>query len=121
MQSILKTLSQGFFRKILALCLITLLSLSGSLIFTSLPANATTFEEIKLVPQDEQPTPDQKIERAYELSEAAGRLEETRQQLTNPNDNFDPNEKANTKNIVKSQGKNTKPGLIEIQDNFSKK
>ena len=120
MQSILLTLSQGI-RKILALCLITLLSLSGSLIFTSLPVNAATFEEIKLIPGDEQPTPEEKIDRAYELSEAAGRLEETRQKLTNPNDNFDPNQKANTKNIVKSQGKNTKPGLIEIQDNFSKK
>lgn len=121
MQSILRSLSQGLFRKVLALCLMTLLSLSGLVIFTSLPVNATTFEEIKLVPEDEQPTPDEKIERAYEMSEATGRLEEAKQQKTNPSENFDPNEKANVKNIVKSQGKNSKPGLIEIQDNFSKK
>lgn len=120
MQSILRTLSQGVLRKILALCLMTLLSLSGLVIFTSLPVNATTFEEIKLVPEDDQPTPEEKIERAYEMSEATGRLEEAKQELANKNELFDPNEKANTKTIIKSQGKNSQPGLTEIQDNWSK-
>ena len=121
MLSILSTLSQGLFRKVLALCLMTLLTLSGLVIFTSLPVNATTFEEIKLVPGDNQPTPEEKIERAYEMSEATGRLEEAKQELANKNELFDPNEKANTKTIINTQGKNSKPGLIDIQDKWSKK
>lgn len=113
MKSILFSLSQGFLRKLLVVCLMTLLSLSGLSIFVSSPVYAATSEETQLVPSDFKPTPDEKIERAYEMSEATGILEETKQQLGDPNKNFDYNKKANVKTIIESDKADSEPGLVE--------
>lgn len=112
MQRIFSTLSQVFNRRILALCLMTLL-MSSLLIFVSAPVYATTLEEQQLVPPSDKPTAQEKIERAYEMSEATGILEETKQQVGDPNENFDFNQKANTKTIAKSSKANSDPGLVE--------
>lgn len=111
MLSILLTLSQRIFRQILAVCLMTLIVLSGLLIFTSLPIYAATQEEVQLVPSNFKPSAEEKIERAYEMSEATGRLEEAKQELGNPNDYFDYNKKANVKTIIESS--KSEPGLVE--------
>jgi hypothetical protein len=113
MKSILLTLSQGFLRKLLLVCLMTLLSLSGLLIFVSSPVYAATSEETQLVPSASKPTADEKIDRAYDMSPATGFLEETKQQLGDPNKNFDYNKKANVKNIIKSDKADSQPGLVE--------
>ncbi len=111
MLSILLTFSQGLLRKILVLCLVTLLSLSGTLILVASPAYAATEAELELIPPEYQPSNDEKIERAYDLSPAAGRLEEMKQQTTNPDQYFDPTKKANMGTIQKSE--KSDPGLIE--------
>lgn len=110
--SILLTLSQEFGRRILALSLIVLLSLLGMSIFVSPPVYAATQEELKLIPPEYQPTPDERIERAYDQSEAAGILEEMKQETGKKTEYFDPNKKANMKTIPESE-KAAKTSLVE--------
>lgn len=112
MQISFLALIKAFFRRIILLSLVAFLCLSGISIFTSLPVNAGTEAELKLIPQDYQPNAEEKIERAYELSGATGRLEEAKQELTNSNENFDPTKKANVKTI-KAQAKGSEENLIE--------
>lgn len=109
MKSILLSVSQGF-RRILVLSLLALL-ISATSIFVASPAYASTVEELQLVPTEDKPTNDEKIERAYELSEAAGRMEEMKQQTTNPDKYFDPTKKANMGTIQKME--NPEPNLLE--------
>jgi hypothetical protein len=113
MKTILSILNQVFLSRILALCLMTLLAFSGLLVFVAAPVYATTVEELKLVPREDKPTAEEKIERAYEMSEATGMLEETKQELADPNEYFDVSKKANTKTIIESSKSESQPGLVE--------
>ena len=115
MLSILLNISKGLFRKILVLCLMTLL-ISGSLIYFALPVYAATGEELQLIPPEEKPTNEEKIDRAYELSGASGRLEEMKQQISDPNEYFDPTKKANTGTIQEES--KSEPGLIQKAKEF---
>jgi len=58
-------------------------------------------------------TPQEKIDRAYEYSEATGLLEEDKQASKNANELFDYGEKANEKTVVSSQNENSDSNLIE--------
>jgi len=119
MQNILFGLKQGVLRKLLLLTLISLLGFFGMAIAGNSPAYATTLEETQLVPPEYQPTPEEKIERAYEYSEATGLMEEAKQARTKSNENFNPNLKANIKNIDaqaqegKTSLKDKAKGLLE--------
>lgn len=114
MLTILSTLSQVFLRRILALSLMALLSLSGLVIFSCVPAYATTLEEQQLIPPDYKPTPEERIERAYEQSEATGFLEEMKQKSCNADKYFDPTKKANMRTIIKqSKAEDSQQGLVE--------
>jgi hypothetical protein len=99
MQNILFGLTQGVLRKLLLLTLISLLGFFGMAFAGYSPVYAATFEETQLVPPEYKPTPEEKIERAYEYSEATGLMEEAKQARTKSNENFNPNLKANIKNI----------------------
>lgn len=66
MQPIFSALGQAFRKSILALCLITLIGTASALVLVQQPGYALT--------------PDEKIDRAYEYSEATGIREEDRQQ-----------------------------------------
>lgn len=112
MQTNLLRLISAFFRRVIVLSLVAFLCLSGLSIFTSSPVNAATEEELKLVPPDYEPSADEKIERAYELSGATGRLEEAKQQITKSDEYFDPTKKANIRTF-QSEAKGSEPGLIE--------
>ena len=112
MQISFLTLITAFLRRIILLSLVAFLCLSGISIFTSLPVNAGTEAELKLIPQDYQPSAEEKLDRAYDLSGATGRLEESKQELTNSNENFAPTKKANVKTI-KAQAKGSEENLIE--------
>lgn len=106
MQNILFAVKQGVLRKLLLLTLISLLGFFGISITGYSPAYAATFEETQLVPPESKPNAEEKIERAYEYSEATGRMEEAKQARTKSNENFNPNLKANIKNIdAQAQGK----------------
>lgn len=65
MQAIFSALGQAFRKSILALCLITLISTASALVLVQQPSYALT--------------PEEKIDRAYEYSEATGLREEDRQ------------------------------------------
>lgn len=99
MQNILFVLKQGVLRKLLLLALISLVGFFGIAFTGYSTAYAATFEETQLVPPEYKPTPEEKIERAYEYSEATGLMEEAKQARTKSNENFNPNLKANIKNI----------------------
>ncbi len=68
MQQIFSAIGQVFGKRLLIFSLMSLLSLSGLFIFANQPALA-----------GKQLTPEEKIDRAYELDEAAGLREEDRQ------------------------------------------
>ncbi|HCF27056.1 MAG TPA: hypothetical protein DEV81_07575 [Cyanobacteria bacterium UBA11049] len=106
------TLITSLLRRIILLSLVAFLCLSGISIFTSLPVNAGTEAELKLIPPDYNPSAEEKLDRAYDLSGATGRLEESKQELTNSKENFDPTKRANVKNI-KAQAKDSQGNLIE--------
>ena len=116
MLSILLNISQRLFHKILVLCLMTLL-ISGSLIYFALPVYAATGAELQLIPSEEKPTNEEKIDRAYELSGASGRLEEMKQQISDPDKYFDPTKKANT-GTIQEEAKNSESGLIQKAKEF---
>lgn len=99
MRGILSNLKQALLQKLLLLFLVSLLGFFGTAIAGYSPVYAATLEETQLIPPEYKPTPEEKIERAYEYSEATGIMEEAKQARTNSNRNFDPNLKANIKNI----------------------
>ncbi|NHC34020.1 hypothetical protein [Scytonema millei] len=120
MRGILSNLKQALLQKLLLLFLVSLLGFFGMAIANYSPVYAATLEETKLIPPEYKPTPEEKIERAYEYSEATGRMEEAKQaRTTNSNRNFDPNLKANIKNIDaqaqegKTSLKDKTKGLLE--------
>lgn len=73
MQLILSTLGQAFRKRILTLGLMIFISLSSLFVFIVQPSYAITSVTDKLTPQE-------KINRAYEYSEATGLNEEERQE-----------------------------------------
>ena len=75
-------LSKGF-----ALALMISISLLGLFVFVPAPVQATTLEELKLVPPSERPTSEEAIERAYEFGEGAGIREEVYQQKVQKGEN----------------------------------
>jgi len=80
MRRILLAIGQTLRQRILVVGLMILISLSGLFIFFSAPVYATTLEELELIPANERLTPEEKIERAYELNEGAGLIEERKQE-----------------------------------------
>lgn len=79
MPRILLTLKQALLSSMLVFGLMIFISLSG--LFMVVQASyATTLEELKLIPPEYKPTPQEKIDRAYERNEAAGFREEQRQE-----------------------------------------
>ena len=119
MRGILSNLKQGLLQKLLLLFLVSLLGFFGTAIAGYSPVYAATLEETQLIPPEYKPTPEEKIERAYEYSEATVLMEEAKQARTNSNRNFDPNLKANIKNIDaqaqegKTSLKDKAKGLLE--------
>jgi len=79
MLRILLTLKQALLSSMLVFGLMIFISLSG--LFMVVQASyATTLEELKLIPPEYKPTPEEKIDRAYERNEAAGIRAEQRQE-----------------------------------------
>lgn len=105
-------ISQRFIGRILTLCLISLLCFSGISAFVAPPVYATTSEEQKLYPPKSKTTLEDRVDRAYDQSEATGMLEEMKQQSANPSEYFDPNKKANMKTIPETK-KDADTGLVE--------
>lgn len=113
MQRITSNIGQGLQKSILVLGLMILIIVSSLLIFVSAPVYATTLEEQKLIPADQTLTPEEKIDRAYELNEGAGILEEAKQESANANKKFNPNKAANLKNVKASKQADSEPNLLE--------
>lgn len=120
MQNILFGLRQEVLRKLLLFALISLLGFFGISISGYSPAYAATLEETQLVPPEYKPNSEEKIERAYEYSEATGLMEEAKQARTKSNENFNPNLKANIKNID-AQAQEGKTSLKDKAKGFLEK
>lgn len=107
MLGILLNSGQALRRKIFVLGLMTLIALSGLFIFAQHPSYAVTRAMDKL-------SPDEKIDRAYEIRQGAGVLEEDRQEKSpNASKAFDPSDKANEKSVEASKEVNPEPSLGE--------
>ncbi len=119
MQRILSSLKQVLRPKILVLGLMIFISLSGLFIFTQPPSYATTLEELKLIPPDQRPTPQEKIDRAYEYNRAAGVREEQRQEAyeqaikVKDAESLDTIEKAYERNLKAERKDNSQPNLLD--------
>ncbi|MEA5504011.1 hypothetical protein VB735_12985 [Halotia wernerae UHCC 0503] len=117
MQRILSNLKQALRLKILVLGLMIFISLSGLFIFTQPPSYATTLEELKLIPPDQRPTPQEKIDRAYEYNRAAGVREEQRQeayeQAVKDAESLETMEKAYERNLKAERKDNSQPNLLD--------
>ncbi|MFE1746816.1 hypothetical protein [Coleofasciculus sp. H7-2] len=105
MQRILLALKQRLHKNIFVLGLMTLISVA-SLFIAAQPSYAVLHSKNKL-------TPDERVDRAYQYSEATGLLEEDKQNSGNANEPFNYNEKANEKTVIKSKEENNEPNLIE--------
>ncbi|MBD6619935.1 hypothetical protein FNW02_30060 [Komarekiella sp. 'clone 1'] len=109
MQKILLTCKQVLRSTFLVFGLIMFISLSSSFIFIQ-QANATTLEELKLVPPEYKPNSQEKINRAYEYDPGVGVLEEERQeayeQAVKDGENLNTMEKAYERNVkAENEGK----------------
>ncbi|WP_414563659.1 MULTISPECIES: hypothetical protein [unclassified Anabaena] len=80
------------------------------------PSYATTQAELKLIPAEYKPTPEEKINRAYEYDPGVGIQEEDRQkayeQAIKDSKNLNTLEKAYERNLKAEQGQNQE-GIIE--------
>jgi thymidylate synthase len=80
------------------------------------PSYATTQAELKLIPPEYKPTPQEKINRAYEYDPGVGIQEEDRQkayeQAIKDSKNLNTLEKAYERNLKGEQGQNQE-GIIE--------
>ncbi len=116
MQRILLTLGQAMRRSIFIVGLMTLISLSGLFIFVQQPSYADTSSSGRL-------TPEEKIDRAYEYSEATGLLEEDRQkayeQALEDAESTDTIEKAYERNLKAEKG--SQPNLIQKAEELVEK
>jgi hypothetical protein len=115
MQQILSKLKQALRSRMLVLGLIIFISILGLGIFIQQPSYATTLEELKLIPPDHKPTPEEKINRANEFDPGVGIQEEDRQeayeQAVKDSKNLGTIEKAYERNL-KAEG-NSEPNLID--------
>ncbi|MUL35398.1 hypothetical protein [Gloeocapsopsis dulcis] len=88
-----------------------LIAVSCLMILGTAPSYAGTYAEQKLVPPAERTlTPEEKIERASDLGQGAGMLEEAKQRSQNANTLTKPNEKMNVKTVTTSK---SEQGLVE--------
>ncbi|MBV8885908.1 MAG: hypothetical protein JO235_18200 [Chroococcidiopsidaceae cyanobacterium CP_BM_RX_35] len=99
MQQAISTLRQRLQKSIFSLGMVCLICLSSIFIFVTAPAHAATTEELKLIPPDQMPTSEEKIERAYEFGEGAGLLEEAKQESAKASKLTNPKGKANIKSV----------------------
>lgn len=106
MQRILLGLGQALRQKIFVLGLMVLIALSGLFIFVESPSYALTRSSDKL-------SPDEKIEGAYEYSQATGILEQAKQESANAKENFNPNLKANIETVRNSHEESSEGSLKE--------
>lgn len=106
MQGNLFSLVRAFSQKVMALGLMLLIVLSGLFIFVDSPSYAITASRDKLSSQD-------KIDRAYQFSEATGILEEEKQASSSANQIFNPEDKANIKSAKESQATDSEKSLVE--------
>lgn len=110
MQMIAAILNKVLRQSIVVLGLMLLISLSGLFFFTQQPSYAVTSASRQL-------TPDEKIDRAYEYSGAAGIREEDRQQAYEQavEDSDKPNtvEKTYERNLKAYKQENPSPNIVE--------
>ncbi len=103
--------------------LMIFISLSGSFIVTQQASYATTLEELKLIPREYKPTPEEKINRANEYDPGVGVQEEARQeayeQAVKDSQNLGTIEKAYERNL-KAEGK-SEPNLLEKAEELVEK
>ena len=115
MQRILSKLKQALRPRILVLGLIFFISILSLSIFIQQPSYETTLEELKLIPPDYKPNPEEKINRANEFDPGVGIQEEDRQeayeQAVKDSKNLGTIEKAYERNL-KAEG-NSEPNLID--------
>jgi hypothetical protein len=109
MQKILLTLKQALRSSFLIVCLMLCISLSGSFLFVQ-QANATTLEELKLIPPDYKPNSEEKINRANEYDPGVGVEEEEREgayeQAIKDSKNLNTIEKTYERNLKAEQEQN---------------
>lgn len=106
MQRILLTLGQALRQRVFVLGLMILIGLSSLFVFFEQPSYAVMSSKDKLTSQE-------KIDRAYEIREGAGILEEDKQISANRNETFQPGDKANEKSVKTSKEPSSQPGLLE--------
>ncbi|MCC5608893.1 hypothetical protein LC612_19405 [Nostoc sp. CHAB 5834] len=110
MQKILLTLKQALRSSFLVVGLIIFISLSGSFIFVQQASYATTLEELKLIPSENKPNSEEKINRANEFDPGVGIQEEERQeayeQAIKDSTNLTTIEKTYERNLKAEQEKN---------------
>ncbi len=116
MLRILLTFKQALLSSILVFGLMIFISLSG-LFMVVQPSYATTSEELKLIPPEYKPTPQEKIDRAYEYNEAAGIREEQREeayeQAIKDGENLNTMEKAYERNVKAEKAENPPESFAE--------
>ncbi len=115
MRRTISTIGQGLRKNIFVLGMMISISLLGLFIFASAPVYAATSEELKLIPPEQRLTSEEKIERAYEIGEGAGLLEEARQESGNASERFNPKDKANLRS-AKTSKEPSAPSLGEKAD-----
>jgi len=117
MPKILLTLKQALLSSILVFGLMIFISLSGLFMLVQQPSYATTLEELKLIPPEYKPTPQEKIDRAYERNEAAGFREEQREEAyeeaIKDGENLNTMEKAYERNVKAEKAENPSEGFGE--------
>ncbi|MFN6515295.1 MAG: hypothetical protein RMY29_012480 [Nostoc sp. CreGUA01] len=122
MAKILLTLKKAL-GSLLIVSLMIFISLSGSFIVTQQASYATTLEELKLIPREYKPTPEEKINRANEYDPGVGVQEEARQeayeQAVKDSQNLGTIEKAYERNL-KAEGK-SEPNLLEKAEELVEK
>lgn len=109
MKKALLSFKQALRSSILVFGLMIFVLLSG-LFIVQQPSYATTQEELKLIPPDYKPTPQEKIDRAYERNEAAGIREESREEAyeeaIKDGENLNTMEKAYERNVKAEKAQN---------------
>ena len=113
MQRLLLTLGQALRRSIVVLGLMMLISLSGLFILVQQPSYADHL------------TPEEKVDRAYEYSEATGLKEEDRQEAyeeaVKDAESTGTMEKAFERNLKAERKENPEPNLIEKAEELVEK
>ncbi len=117
MPRFLLTLKQVLLSSILVFGLMIFISLSGLFMVLQQPSYATTLEELKLIPPEYKPTPEEKIDRAYERNEAAGIRAEQRQeayeQALKDGKSLNTMEKAYERNVKAENAQNPPESFAE--------